>query len=123
MKLSEMILNSMKTAAEYEISFDAKMKYLQELSDSYVKAIEMEETQAAKEYYGLNTAEETKAEKKVTKLQAYINEVQDNLNKGMHITMAIQAVRSKHMRLMYVKTENSYISKIKKHFKLAGAGI
>ena len=126
MKLSEMILNSMKAAAEYNLPLDAKMEYLQELSNSYVKALEMEEMKAAAEYFGLTpvvenqVVETAKAAKKVTKLQAYINEVYENLAKGVHITMAIQAVRSKHMRLMYVKTESAYVSKIKKHFKLAG---
>lgn len=51
MKLSEMILNSMKAAAEYNISLESKMEYLQELSDSYIKAVSMEEAEAAKKFF------------------------------------------------------------------------
>lgn len=54
MKLSEMILNSMKAAADYEMSLESKMQYLQELSDSYIKAVALEEAAAAKEFFNRN---------------------------------------------------------------------
>ena len=121
MKLSQMILNSMAAVADYEISFEAKMTEIERLQVQYQKALESEkqaENEKALVWYNATfPSVNDKPTKKLTKLQTLINAVQSNLDKGLSISEAVQAIRSSHLKKDYIKTERAYISKLNTHFK------
>lgn len=124
MKVSEMVLNSMKAVEGYNLPFETKMAEIERLQACYQKALELENKQALEWYnetysYDIeqleNTKVETKTVKKVTKYQTYLNATLARMEQGLSLSEALEQTNRVEMTGVYIKTRRGYISKMKKH--------